>query len=674
MVASIRKTSVNSVCFRERVGANPFSKWLNMAALVVCIATVLPVAAQEDEGDLFALSLRELSQIRVSIASRVEETFIDAPSSVTVITRQEINRLGVRTLSELLNYVPGFQSFLSPHESNGSLIMARGLARTYGANLLLMIDGRRLNDEYTGGFTWADHLLSLHNVKQVEVIRGPGSALYGSNAFSGVINIITEKREYFALTAGSNNGSGAAAAALGQVGELGVSAAFNFYRDDGQTYTGVTDKNGFNKTTLDPVEVFEGRLDLEHRQSRVILEYMATRLEDYFVLKRISNGANKNDSERLGVYVEHDFNLPQDWHGSGRLGFMRHDRNTQTFITPADISPFFMDWQQDTREAQFDLSTMTQAGHQLSLGAYLGYMDIPHSIITGLNPFVLEESRLVVGAYIQDQFDLQDDLRLTAGLRYDSYSDFGDTVNPRLALLYHWREHQSFKFIYGQAYRAPSLGDLYDKENIVSTGNLFLKPITVDTYEIAYLFSRGDNHFILTWFYNDYKDFISARTVPSGVILDNIYGNHTQGLELEIRWHINEHWMTGVGLTNILSNTSDIGANASFSRPEELAPKTYGNFQLNYKQNLWNWNVAVIFRDAIQALQDQNAVAIVNTKIIYRIDKHWEAGFNSRNLLDKRYSTPQNSAVGVDQFGNSIQEFPSREREFMLTLSYTMDN
>lgn len=172
--------------------------------------TLTTINAQAAE-DIFSLSLQELSQIKITIATRAEETFIDAPSSVTVITRQEIKQLGVRTLIELLNYVPGFQSYMSPQESNTGLIMARGLSKTYGEHLLFMIDGHRINDEYTAGLTYINRLMSLYNVKQVEFIRGPGSALYGSNAFSGVINIITEKQKNAAVTVGSNNARGATA-------------------------------------------------------------------------------------------------------------------------------------------------------------------------------------------------------------------------------------------------------------------------------------------------------------------------------------------------------------------------------------------------------------------------------------------------------------------------------
>lgn len=89
--------------------------------------------------------------------------------------------------------------------------------------------------------------------------------------------------------------------------------------------------------------------------------------------------------------------------------------------------------------------------------------------------------------------------------------------------------------MYGRAYRAPSMGDLYDKESTNTTGNLFLKPVVVNTYELAYQHTKMNNNFILTWFYNDYRDFITLVDRAGLTVVDNIYNNQTQGLELDFR-------------------------------------------------------------------------------------------------------------------------------------------
>lgn len=118
---------------------------------------------------------------------------------------------------------------------------------------------------------------------------------------------------------------------------------------------------------------------------------------------------------------------------------MRSQRYLETLLSPANPVELSSDLQQDTREAQADFNYRTSSNHQLNMGLYLGYMDIPKAVGDGDNTdrFVLDKSRRILGLYLQDQFEIRENLRLTTGVRYDDYSDFGDTINPRLALLYH---------------------------------------------------------------------------------------------------------------------------------------------------------------------------------------------------------------------------------------------
>ncbi|MFV2059847.1 MAG: TonB-dependent receptor plug domain-containing protein [Gammaproteobacteria bacterium] len=650
---------------------NTIKKITSGISLVLLSIFVTSVSAQQ-EPDLFSLSLDELSQVKVTIANRTEESFIKAPASVTVITRREIEQLGVRTLNELLNYVPGFQSLMSPQDSNRSMILARGLSDVYGRHLLLMIDGNRINDEYTGGFTYANHLMSLYNVKQVEFIRGPGSALYGSNASSGVINIITGKQKQATLMLGSNNARSVSASTFGSAGERKSRVAINYYRDEGQNYSGLTDNSGFNKSSQDPVEVFEGQIDLEYGRNKVTLAYMATQLEDYYVNRRITNGVNKNDTSRLGIYFERELKLPSNWQGKYKLGAMRHDRQQQFVLSPSNPIKINSYWQQETIDTQVDFSYITDFKHQLSFGGYLGTMEIPVASNNFTNRFVLDKSRQIIGLYIQDQFAIIDNLRLTAGLRYDNYSDVGDSFNPRLALLYQWLENHSFKFMYGRAYRAPSLGDLYDTESITGDGNLFLDPVIVDSYEMAWLFSKNNNNVILTWFYNNYQDLIGTRTTTGNlVIFDNLYDNQIHGLELEFHWEINTNWSTRAGLTHIISNKTTVPSGAKFNAPVELAPATYGSLYLNYLRNNWNWNISTVGYNSISVMQNSKSLFIVNSKLAYNINRRWKVSANIRNLFDENYSTPQSRPIGTDESGNLIQEYPSRGREFFITANYS---
>ena len=169
----------------------------SVLAVALLLSAVAGMALEEgyaqgiDPRSIAAKSLEELLQTSVSVATRSEETFITAPSSVTLFTRSEIRNMGIRTVEELLNYVPGFQSVRTASRSVFSTA-SRGRNSTQLSNdILFMINGHRLNDDFSGAALLFNRYLTTGNVEQVEVIRGPGSALYGSNAFLGVVNIVT---------------------------------------------------------------------------------------------------------------------------------------------------------------------------------------------------------------------------------------------------------------------------------------------------------------------------------------------------------------------------------------------------------------------------------------------------------------------------------------------------
>ena len=160
-------------------------------------AAYLPAASASQVNEpLLELTLDELLGLEINIASRSTNTVFAAPSSVSVFTRDDLKRMGVRSLEELLNYVPGVQ--VSRSQSTGVAdtpsFRGRRTDQNSAPSVLLLLDGRRLNSPVEGG-GFFNKLNNLDWVKQIEIIRGPGSTLYGANAFNGVINVITQTQE-----------------------------------------------------------------------------------------------------------------------------------------------------------------------------------------------------------------------------------------------------------------------------------------------------------------------------------------------------------------------------------------------------------------------------------------------------------------------------------------------
>ena len=141
--------------------------------------------------ELMKMDLEELLNVKISVASKFNEEQVLSPSNVTVFTKKEIERMGLRSLDELINFVPGFQSQKQVSYGNSSTIQVRGKPENgyLSKDVLVLKDGVRLNDYLTGGSSFITRSINIQNLEKIEIIRGPGSALYGSNAFLGVINL-----------------------------------------------------------------------------------------------------------------------------------------------------------------------------------------------------------------------------------------------------------------------------------------------------------------------------------------------------------------------------------------------------------------------------------------------------------------------------------------------------
>ena len=157
-------------------------------------------AAELDSGsydvallEILDLSLEELLNIKLTVASKSETSLALAPGIVSVITRSDIQLSGAKTLSDILNLVPGFTVGVALQGQLHPTLYVRGAFSLFSKDVLMLKDGRRINDAISGGGWTFTTDYPVGNIKQVEVIRGPGSALYGANAFAGVVNIITDR-------------------------------------------------------------------------------------------------------------------------------------------------------------------------------------------------------------------------------------------------------------------------------------------------------------------------------------------------------------------------------------------------------------------------------------------------------------------------------------------------
>jgi iron complex outermembrane receptor protein len=238
---------LDSVGQPQRVSPTELSalvrSWISLSiAVAIASLTCGNALAQSAQGaserrqrgdfrDVEELSLDDLLDLTVSIAAGRVQPVEEAPGIVSVITDEDIRRMGAQTLADVLQTVPGFEVWTD--NLGRDRIAVRGVVTGASENVLILFNGHRLNDHMNGGATVINVDIPVHNLKQIEVIRGPGSALFGTNAFVGVINLVSYTTKNFnGIEASAGVGSFATrqmSIVTGHAsGELGVSSAFQF--------------------------------------------------------------------------------------------------------------------------------------------------------------------------------------------------------------------------------------------------------------------------------------------------------------------------------------------------------------------------------------------------------------------------------------------------------------
>ena len=667
---------------------------LALCGLIICKSS----NASELE-DMRYMSMADLLNVEITVASRSEIPFWKSPSSVTLFTRADIQNLGVRTLFELLSYVPGFYSMMNSVEGNQSHLIMRGHAQKYANTLLVLLNGQRINDDYTGGINYLFRYFNIHNASKIEVIRGPGSALYGSNAYNGVVNIITDPKDEVAVELGSLGILGLYWSNSTRVNDWKIGATIDFYRDNGDDFDDVFDRFGLQTTTQDPREVQQISLFAGDADTNIHLQYLNSTRQDYYLFRRLRDGVTDIELDHWMLYGDHQLINNDRWKLGFSAGYQFAARKSVTALVPGGSPPFdqadFLfgeDIEYQSKNLAVDGSYQYTAGLSFNFGVAFYLSQVPNaflrsnydlfgdlSFLGNLVTFdradervVLDNERHINSGYVQTQWDFSENLSVTAGLRFDAYNDVDNATTPRLALVYRLAEDRGVKLIYGEAYRAPSLGDLYDDESGLTTGNASLKASEITSVEAVY-YTRWSNHSLTgTWFDNEQINLIGFRTGENNaVFLDNVAGNKSAGFELEWLWQPTSSLQIRSAFTHLAQNKTDLGISQGLPASENIAPSNYMNYSVGYILQDWSFNFSGTWRDQIDVLASDDDLLLVNSLIRYNWSKQMDLTLNIKNLLNKRYQSSSYIVLGNDANG-PVQQYPARGRELTLQFSYAL--
>lgn len=560
-------------------------------SLILALTWASTATAQPSLDEEMALIYGDNST--VSIATGNKQLVRRAPAVTTVITSEQIAAMGATNLDAVLETVPGI------HVSRASIRYAstyiiRGIyTGQTNPQVLLLQNGIPTTTMYTGDKGYAWHGSPVQNIARIEVIRGPGSALYGANAYAGVINIITKTASETlgtksGIRIGSFNSKNIWLQHGGKWGVMDAAAFLNIGATDGiRAIIGAdaqtaNDKRYATNASLAPGPVNTGYNAIDASLS---LSYDKWRLRTAYKLRdKLGTGAGISsalDPNSRGKAENVSANL--SWNDPSftrdlQLGvttaiqyYTSTQPNNLQLYPPgtklgANIYPNGLIGGPNSWDRQIRLSGHASysgfSGHSLRFG--IGHNDLNlyrtktinnfklsaagAPILTGpaidystIQPFITPHKRRINYLYAQDEWNFTRDWTLTAGVRHDRYSDFGGTTNPRLALVWDTTYELTSKLLYGRAFRAPSFNEQYGT-NPVANGNAKLKPETIQTLEAAFSWQARKNTKInLSLFRYEMQNIIRLvnNTAPAlGSTYQNVGSQQGNGMELEAVWDV----------------------------------------------------------------------------------------------------------------------------------------
>jgi outer membrane cobalamin receptor len=660
-------------------------------AFVLCFILLTQSIMADQSDELFSMSLEELLQIKVTGSTLTQENLLSVPAAVTVFSYDEIKRMGLDYLDELANLVPGFQSYRSAQSPLENPISSRGRLNSLEApEILVMVDGQRVDGPRSNGTTVAYPKYTLAYIERVEFIRGPGSAVYGSNAMMGVINIITRSNvNEVSIAAGSFNRETLNVQTSHDFGQVHMDLFAQRDRDKGEDYRLQDTFSSDLINTDDPRKTDDITLKANWKDTSINLQHHQFEAENFYELAGISNGINHRDGSLQAIAIKQKFN----WLDIESWLQVDHKETNVTLIgqltptgflnalsTPASNDALFVEAKfhhyTESRVHWHNALNITDKS-DLQFGFELRHVDAPQTIArnnfdiaalaSGNFPIayyddmlpttsVQEKSKRHISAqYIQLQHALFERTDLTLGIRNDDFNQLGSQVTPRLAIVYGFDNPYSIKLLYGEAFRVPSESELHLSNNPVLLGNPDLEPEIVKTWDLILVGQMAKSTFSLGYFENHFTDAIAEAPSSLGTPqFQNTKQNPAKGFEFELSQELSQSWFARATYTNIIESPDE-----SFRQATE-----FGSLAMNYQNGKWNCNIISTWHGEQElAALDGNGhrktlsdKTMLNAKVNYHYNTEWEGALHIKNMMDKDDYAPALGAALTEGVANRGRE------------------
>jgi len=621
------------------------------------------------QDDLFDMSLDQLMDLPVVTASRYQETVQGAAAVISVVTSEQIKRSGAGSLYQLLEQVTSFYmtgSFFFPN--NVSAI--RGDVLTHADNhLLILLNGKPLRESYSGGINFAIYnAFPLQALDRVEVIRGPGSVLYGSNAFSGVINLVTTTAvpAVANVTLGQQGYSGAGFGLSGQQNDWRWQLSTQYNRQDGWDFGSYDSAGryeqidyGQNNGGLYASLAYQGwQLDVTSLHSR----------QDFFGAATNWSGVvapeDRNvDSHRHQLTLSHKWQQSEQWWLDSAFSLSRMDFSHYNYDA----------WSAD-QYLELNQHWKSSAALSWQIGGSLWWQNFGTDAGLAAAP-VADTSNRRDTAFVQLDWAVLPDLKWSAGLQYNSSSRTTGQWVPRLGLVWQFSPKWSAKLLKAKAYRDPYglETDFYlilknAEGNITGglRGNPQLAAEQVDTVDLQLLHQSESQKFSLTLFHSQADQLISRQRAADRVIDFVNRGDMVlKGAELELARQWLARWSAEFALTYQRNQVNDIDDFTTVPHWLAKSSLTYQGGKSGLMQLQLNYTGAaddIVVRNANRQPLNPNADAYWLVNLNWRVPLHplWSAAPAGMELQTTLYNVLDEAIYQPEFVGQSINTIPAR--------------
>lgn len=615
------------------------------------------VFAQEDLQE-FALD------DMVVTATRTESKMVDVPVNTTVISAEKIADRHYLDVADVLKDVPGATVMDTGVGAYEKKVVLNGDER-----VLVLVDGKRVNIDM-GTMSRASYDLNqmpdVSLIERIEVVKGHGGALYGSDAVGGVVNIITKKVDHsygkVSMGFGSHQARDAKAMYTIKEGKTGVMVAASKYKQGYHEYKDA--KTEANKrwpaaSTYENEKVSVKLSQELSETSNLELGY------DFSKFEGVRSYSTKAKSASFSNKKTNDFYAKYDWTVNDKdQGFIQLYRNKYDYYNAGDM------YETDTGfEAQQNITLSDN--NRLVVGA-----SYRKAKALNATSYTAEKSINNKAVFVSDQWEFAPSWTLDAGVRYDKHSTAGSKTTWSAGLNKKFDENSHAYFNWGQVFKAPTLDDLYyysyyyddrNKYTYESYGNPNLKPEKGDTWTIGYGTKIADKTSVnISYFQSKLEDAIDWDTTYSAngsvSIARNVDKQKKNGMELSVGHELNDNWDLEASYTYIRVKNNDHGN--GYVRDANYIPNMY-RFGVRYHDDLWNADLFLRGGSgADKSAYVDSKYMTLDMSVAYKATKDLSFYAKGYNLFNKAYA----ESAGVN---GGTYTYPAQGRRFIIGAEYT---